>query len=189
MLELKVFKRNNQKVEKLRKEGKVPGVMYGPKLNSISIYADYKEFNKFLDEYEAGLFKVLLDDQILNGILQDVQKHPISGNVIHFDIYLPSLEEKIETKIPLVFINESPAISKGGVVNYNLEEIEILSLPTDIPEKIEVDLSVIENVGQSIYVRDLKVPEGVKILLDPDFPVVTVIEEQQTEQSLSSQVE
>jgi len=187
MVELKVFKRDKEKAENLRKENKLPGIMYGPKMNSVSIYAEYKEFDKFLEKYEAGLFKVFFDSQVLNGILQDVQRHPISGKVIHFDIYLPSLEEKIETKVPLVFINESPALSKGGIINYNLEEIEILCLPTDIPEKIEVDLSVIKEIGQSIYVRDLKSPYGVKILLDPDLPVVTVIEGELAEEKSTIQ--
>jgi large subunit ribosomal protein L25 len=175
---MKVFLREkNKKSEAYRKEGKIPGILYGPEIESTPIYALAKEISKLVEEHEGGLFEVELEDKKYQGILREVQYHPLTNQIIHFDIYLPSLEKEIETTIHLEFIGKAPAEMKGGLLSFNLKEIEISALPQDIPEKIEVDISSLEEIGQSIYVKDLKIPSKIKILLDENLPVVTVIEE------------
>jgi len=175
---MKVFLREkNKKAEAYRKEGKVPGILYGPEIESTPIYALSKEIYKLVKEQEGGLFEVELEDKKYQGILREVQYHPLTNQIIHFDIYLPPLEEEIETTVPLEFVGKAPAEIKGGVLSFNLKEIEISALPQDIPEKIEVDLSSLEEIGQSIYVKDLKIPSKIKVLLDENLPIVTVIEE------------
>jgi len=175
---MKVFLREkNKKAEAYCKEGKIPGILYGPEIKSTPIYALAKEISKLVEEHEGGLFEVELENKKYQGILREVQYHPLTNQIIHFDIYLPSLEQEIETTVPLEFIGKAPAEIKGGVLSFNLKEIEISALPQDIPEKIEVDISGLEEIGQSIYVKDLKIPSKIKILLDENVPIVTVIEE------------
>ncbi len=181
MLNLKVFQRK-EKAEKIRKESKIPGVIYGTNINSMPIYADKKELNKFINDYEAGLFEVIFENKKLLGILQDIQEHPMTKEIIHFDIYVPSLEEEIETKVPLEFVGEAPATKKGGILNFNLHELLISALPKNIPENIVVDLSNLEEIGQTIYVKDLKLPKNIKVLIEENTPVVTVIAEAITEE-------
>ncbi len=186
MLELNIYNRK-ENAEKVRRENKIPGVIYGTTIESKPVYAIKNEFKKFVDEYEAGLFQVVFEGNKLLGILQDIQIHPLTRDIIHFDIYVPSLEEKIETKVPLEFIGESPATKKGGVLNFNLEELPISSLPQDIPENIVVDLSTLEEIGQTIYVKDLKLPSNIKVLIDENTPVVTVITETVVEEEGSAE--
>jgi large subunit ribosomal protein L25 len=180
---LKVFAREkNKRAERDRKEGKTPGVIYGPSIESLPIYAEAKEFFALIKEHEGGLFEIEFEGQKYQGILREVQFHPLNHKPIHFDIYVPSLEEEIETKVPLEFVGSAPALLKGGVLNFNLKELEIFALPQDIPERIEVDISQLEEIGQSLYVKDLKILPKIKVVLDKDLPVVTVIaEEAETE--------
>jgi large subunit ribosomal protein L25 len=175
---MKVFIREkNKKAEAYRKEGKIPGILYGPEIEATPIYALTKEISQFVTEHEGGLFEVELENKKYQGILREVQYHPLTNQIIHFDIYLPSLEEEIETTVPLEFIGKAPAEMKGGVLSFNLREIKISALPQDIPEKIEIDISSLEEIGQSIYVKDLPITSKITILLDKNLPIVTVIQE------------
>jgi large subunit ribosomal protein L25 len=179
---LKVFLRDkNKKSESYRKEGKLPGVIYGPNINSTPIYTEIKEFISFLKEHEGNLIDINFENKNYKAILREIQYHPINNKPIHFDIYVPSLEEKIEIKVPLEFIGISPALSKGYLLSFNLKELDIETKPQYIPEKIEVDISNLEELGQSIYVKDIKFDENIKVLMDPNFPIVTVIASQSEE--------
>jgi large subunit ribosomal protein L25 len=175
---LQIFLRDkNKKPDFYRKEDKIPGVIYGPKIQSLPIYADFKQFFSLMREHEGGLLDIYFDGTKYQGILRDIQLHPIYNTPIHFDIYIPSFEEEIKAKVPLEFIGSAPAVSKGGILNFNLKDIEIAALPQDIPERIKVDLSRLEEIGQSIYVKDLKLSDKIKFLIEENFPVVTVISE------------
>lgn len=186
---MKIFLRKlKKKLKEYRRENKVPGVIYGPDFESKPIYADAKELSKFIQEHESGQTEIEFDGKNLNIILQDIQYHPITDMVIHFDLYVPSADKPVTTDVPLVFIGEAPALKKGGILNINLKEIEVEALPKDLPEKIEVDLSKLEEVHQSIYLKDLNVPAKVKILLPLDLPVVTIIEEE-TVKTTPSEIE
>lgn len=176
-MKLIIYKRENEKPENYRKEGKIPGVIYGPEINSTSVYSLEKEFINFYQNYTSGLFDIEFEGKNLKGVLQEVQFHPITDKIIHFDIFVPKLTERIETKVHLEFVGEAPALKKGGVISIALNEIPILALPTEIPEKIVVDLSKLEEVGQTIYVKDLSLPPGVKVLIDLENPVISIIEE------------
>jgi len=185
---LEVFLRSkNKKAESYRREGKIPGVIYGPNIESFPIYAFEKEFYSLLKQHEGGLFEVKYEEKKYQGILREVQFHPLTHKPIHFDIYVPSLEKEIETTVPLEFIGSAPVLLKGGILNFNLKELEISALPQDIPEKIEVDISRLEEIGQSLYVKDLKIPSKIKVLLDENFPVITVIAEKTGEEEIPSE--
>lgn len=175
---MKLFLRDlNKKADFYRKDKKIPGIVYGSEINPIAVFVDKNEFEKFYQNYESGLFDFDLDGEKYKGLIQDVQYHPITDEIIHFDIFVPSLKEKIETRVPLKFVGEAPVLRLGGVLSINLEELEIECLPEDIPHEIIIDLSVLKEVGQSIYVKDLNIPPKIKVLINPNNPVVTAIKE------------
>lgn len=182
-ISLTIFQRNKENPETLRKKGMIPGVVYGPNLsvlgkNSLPVYASLKEFLQFYKNHESGLAEINLEDHIFYGLLKEVQVDPLSNQVIHFDIYLPSLEKRIKAKVPIEFQGVAPATKKGGVLSFNIYELEVSSLPNSLPEHIVVDISSLEEIGQAIRVKDLKLPAEVKVLLEDNFPLVSVIEEE-----------
>ncbi len=184
---MKIYLRDqNTKAEVYRKEGKMPGVLYGPNLESKPIYAEEKEFYKTYKEHETGFFEFEFENEKFLGLFREVQVHPLTYKIIHFDLYVPSLEREVETEVPLEFIGESPVLKKGGVLNFNLHEIPLSALPKNLPEKIVVDLSKLEEIGQSIYIKDLDLPKDVKVLIDENTVVVTALKETATEEGVET---
>jgi len=114
---------------------------------------------------------------------------PVSGKPLHVDFRQVNLKEKVTANIPIEIIGESPAIKeKDGVLVTPLDEIEVEALPTDLPESIQVDISGLANIGDSITVADLKVGDKVEIQTDPETPIV-LIQEQQAEEEEPEPVE
>lgn len=171
MIEFK--ERDNKKsAKKYREEGLIPGIMYGPDIESTPIIIEEKIFNqnfKFIHQRFEFLFK----NKKYVGILQEIQKDYLTLQPIHFDVYIPSLIETITTTIPIVFIGEEEILRKGWFLNKSLSELEIEGLLRDLPEKIEINVSNL-NLDESIYVKDLNLP-NIKILLDPETPIASVI--------------
>lgn len=173
MLNLKAKTRDEKKK---REEGILPGVVYGKKLKSQSIEVDSKVFEKVLGEAgETSLISLKLDDKEFTVLIHALQKDPITGNIIHVDFFQPILTEKTEAHIPLVFEGESIAVKDlGGTLIKELQEISVKALPQDLPHEVIVDISVLEELGSEIFVRDLKVSEKVEITKDPDELVAKV---------------
>lgn len=173
---LKVYPRKEKKAKEIRKEKKIPGILYGREIENQPIFVEEKEFLKIFSQHPTGFWEIELGGKHYQVILQDYQKDPISGRIIHFDFYLPSEKHLLTTSVKLEFIGSAPAERKGGHIIFNLQEVEIEVAPKDLPEKIEVDLSLLENVGQTIYVKDLKVSPKIKILTPLETPIVTASE-------------
>ena len=177
---IKIYLRE-EKANKIRREGKVPGVIYGPNIKSQKIYAEEKEIENLYKEHEVSLFEFDFEGQKLSGLLRDIQFHPLTYKIIHFDIYVPSLEKEVASEIPLEFIGEAPVLKSGGVLNFSLKELPVEALPRDLPERIIVDLSSLKDIGQTIYVKDLQLPPQIKVLIEENTPVVTALPEAEIE--------
>lgn len=175
---IKVYLRTD-KANKIRNQGKIPGILYGPQINSQKIYCEEKDIEDLYKQHEGGLFEFDFENKKFLGILREIQTHPLTDKIIHFDIYVPSLEKEVKTVIPLEFIGEPPALKKGGVLNFVIHSVEVESLPQYLPEKIVVDLSILDEIGKSIYIKDLKLSSNIKVLLDENTPVVTIIKEKE----------
>ena len=161
-----------RKVSRLRKSGLIPANVFGKKIESQAISVDAKEFS---DVFKKAGETQLID---LNGksvLVSNLQKDPISNLVIHVDFRQVDLTEKIEAKVPVILEGESPAEKQNlGTVVQQIDEIEVEALPADLPEKVIVDISVLAEVDQAIYVKDLKVDKNVEIKTDLESIVVKV---------------
>jgi large subunit ribosomal protein L25 len=175
--ELKAVTRGDDKAKNLRNCKKIPAVVYGSNFQSLAIAVDELEFNKVFEEAgESSLINLMIDENKSEKVLaQDIQKDPVTLNVIHVDFYKVNMKEKIKTAIPIVEIGEAPAIvDLEGTLVTNRDEVEVECLPADLIPEIEVDLSVLKTFDDTIHVSDLKVPTGVEILDDPGEVVFLV---------------
>jgi len=164
-----------KKVRTLRREGLVPAELYGHGIKNLHLSISAKEFGKVLKE--AGTTTVVtlvMNTEKKPAIIHEVVRHYMTGDVEHVDFYQVRMDEKITAKVPVEFIGEAPAIKeKGAVINKSMAEIEVEALPQDLPHKFTVDLSVLDDLNKSIYVRDIKIPKGVEVLIDLDTAVAT----------------
>lgn len=165
--------------KKLRAEGLVPAVIYGKDGKAASLQVKSKDIVKALNT-EAGR-NVILNLEVKNNgngenllaMVSEIQKDIFQRNIIHVDFLKISLDEKITTKIRIILTGEAPGVKEGGVLDHLLWEVEIETLPLQIPESIEVDISGLK-IGNSIHVSDITPPEGVTILEEPTEMVVVV---------------
>ncbi len=168
---------NKRVAGRLRREGKLPGVFYGPKTNPIPLQVNTKELLGSVPDLEGShliLMKSkipILGDKV--ALIKDVQFHPVTGEILHFDLYEVDLTHKILLKIPLHFVGKPKGVIQGGILQPIVREIEVECLPMDIPEFLNVDVTSLE-IGHSVHVRDLQVPEGVLIPSDLATTLVTV---------------
>ena len=154
---------------RLRRVGKVPGIIYGGKKPAVTIEIDHNGLFHQLrgEKFHASILTLKVDDTPEPVLLRAVNLHPWKPQVEHIDFQRVSADEKIHMKVPLHFVNAeiSPAVKlSGGVVSHILNELRIRCLPADLPEFIEVDLSQL-TVGHSMQVRDLALPKGVELHL------------------------
>jgi len=179
ILELKAQARKDtgRKLKTLREKGFIPAVVYGPGHKSVSIQVVYNDFKKAFDEAgESTLIKLEVDGHIKNVLIHDVSIDPIDDTFIHIDFYQVVMDKTIKTHVPLVFEGEAPAV-KGldGVLIKNLTELEIEALPKDLPHEIKVDISSLDSFDKHIRIKDLQIPEGVKVLEESEELIVSVI--------------
>jgi len=167
--------------KKLRREGKIPGIIYGPGLTPIAIAVNYNEFERLYNRYKGETVLFLIE--VKNGeskryqcILKEFQRHPVTDGFVHLDFYAVSSDKPIELEIPIEFTGRPVGLTKGGVLEVFLHELTVECLPTAIPDKIVVDISHLD-LGESLHVRDIKVPEGVKIKDRPEETVCTIVAE------------
>ena len=181
MAELKVQTRNifGKKVKKLRQQDLIPAELYGHGVKNLHFTLSAKEFQKvFKEASESTILNLLTEDRkTLPVMIHEVKIDPLSEKILNVDFYQIKMSEKIRVRIPIEFIGEAPAVKTlGGILVKTLQEIEVEALPSDLPHRIEVDLSRLDEVGKSISVKDLKISEKVKFFVSPDTVIVTVIE-------------
>lgn len=164
-------------VKNLRAAGRVPAVLYGHGTDPKNLELDAKAFSKvFSAAGEASLVDLVVDGGApVKVLIADVQEDPMSGRIAHADLRAVNMKEKITAEIPLTLSGEAPvAKAQGAVVTQVHDTLEVECLPADLVPEIMVDLSVLTEIGQTIRVRDLKVPAGLAVQADADDVIVTV---------------
>lgn len=178
-------KKLGHKAKKLRKEGLVPAEVFGRGFDNIHISVDEKEFIKLYRDAGQNTIidlKIKEEDKDIPALISDVQIHPISRKPLAIDFYRIREDEKIETEIPIEYIGEAPIEKEDFIVVKVLDQVLIESLPREIPEKITVDLSVLENENDIIHVKDLEIPEKADLKTDLDRVVVSITEKEEEEE-------
>lgn len=165
---------------RLRSSGTIPAILYGAKQTPISLGIPAKDFNRVIHS-GAGANVVLTlkfsgdKNEGKTAIIKEIQRDPVSHNVVHIDLLAISLKDKITVNVPVMVTGLAPGIKEGGILEYVQREVEIECLPTQIPENIMVDVSSL-NINESIHVRDLKLAEDtIKILTPADRMLVSIV--------------
>ena len=186
-LKAKPRKELGKKVESLRRGGLLPAVLYGEGVASQPVSVSYADFDKvYRQASESALLKLNLDGKPFNVLIYDKKKDPLSGKFIHADFYAVRMDKEIKAKIPLRFMGESSAVkNEGGILVKVLQEVEVESLPQDLPHEINIDLSGLSQIGARLLVKEILLPRGVKILADTEGTVV-LIEAPRSEEELAS---
>ena len=165
---------------RLRRLGRVPGIVYGGDKDAVRIELDHKDlfFNLRNEKFHASILTLDLSGEKQQVLLRAVNMHPFKAQVQHVDFQRVSADRKIHMKVPLHFVNaeRSPGVKEqGGIVNHVLNELDVVCLPADLPEFVEVDLGGL-SVGNSLHVRQLPLPKGVELALSKDEdPVVATV--------------
>jgi len=152
---------------RLRRESKVPAVIYGAEKDPVSLTLDHNSLVHHL-ENEAFYSHILTIDVAGSkekAVLKDLQRHPAKPIILHADFMRVSEKEKLKMSVPLHFINEeaAPGVKKGGIVTHNITEVEIQCLPKDLPEYLEVDLAGLD-IEQILHLTDIQLPAGVELV-------------------------
>lgn len=164
-------------VKALRREGLIPAELYGRGISNVHLAVPAKDFKKIFNEAGTStVISLILGEEKKPAIIHSIDTNYLSGNVEHIDFYQVRMDEKIKAKIPVEFFGEAPGVKdKGGILNKSVAEIEVEALPKDLPHKFEADISVLDDFNKSIYVKDLRVPHGVEILIDPETAIASVV--------------
>lgn len=165
-----------KQVGALRREGKLPGVIYGHHLDPIAITMDQRDASRTLATLtSSSLVNIELEGQMHATLVREKQKNYVRGTLLHVDFLAVSLTEKIRASVAIDIHGVSPAVKDYNAVVINgLESIEVESLPQDLPERVVVDISNLKNIGDGIYVRDLKLASNVIVHTDKDEMIVVV---------------
>jgi large subunit ribosomal protein L25 len=172
----KVGKNTNKK---LRRQGLVPSILYGRDIESIPIKIKEKEFKQIIEKSGQN---VIINLEVIKNetkdtftvMIKEVQIHPLTSKFLHIDFQKISLEEKMVVTVPVHLIGESKGVKEGGILDQIIRDIEVKCLPTKIPQNIEIDVSEL-NIGDVIYVKDIKPPEDVEIVTEKEEVIVTVL--------------
>lgn len=165
-----------KKLKKLRKEGNIPGNVFGKDFKSQAITVSYKEFVKIYKKAkETGVVYLRIKDKEIPVLIKNVQKHPVNNNILHVDFRKIDLTQKIQTEIPIKIIGVPPAVSeKKGVLLTQTSSILISCLPEKIPSEITIDVSKLTDIGQEIKIADLPITKDYEILYPKEKVIVSI---------------
>ena len=163
-------------VKKIKSAGFVPAVIYGAKDPARNLQLVERDLDQLLAHAtgESVLVEVAIGAETKTALIQEIQHHPVSGKVLHLDLHAVAMDELLTAEVTITTTGEAEGVAKsGGVLELTLHTVEVECLPGDLPDAITVDISALQ-IGDSIHVRDLKVPRGVTITNDADLTVVSV---------------
>ena len=166
-----------------RLAGEIPAIVYGGKKKPEQITLLHKDVMKALENeaFYSHIVELDIDGKSEDVIVKDVQRHPAKAIVLHMDFLRVSKNTKLQTRVPLHFINEDTCVGVklgGGIIAHSMTELEISCLPKDLPEYLEVDMEEVE-LGQTLHISDIKLPKGVESVAlshgeDHDLPIAAV---------------
>jgi len=176
-----------KQVRALRRQGKLPAVIYGRHLQPMPILLDaHVAWLQLAKLTSSSLVTITLDGKEYPALVREKQRDYIRGNITHVDFLAVSLTEKIRASVRIDFTGTSAAVKDfNAVLVHGIDALEVECLPTELPERISVDISALEAVGNGIYVRDLVVPDKIRVLSDENdmILVATMPKEEAVEEA------
>jgi len=161
-------------VKQYRREGHIPAVVYGPTIEPVKLFVNETELRQVLT-HAAGthLIELNIDGSPVTTLAREVQRHPIKGSILHVDFYHVAMDRAIRTEIPIIVVGASPAITRReAIVLQAMTTLPIEVLPADLPDRVEVDITGLQKVGDHILVSGLSLPEGIRVLASADEMVL-----------------
>ena len=178
--ELSVTKRSqggSAAARRLRRQGLVPAVLYGRGADAIALAVDAKAIRELLHGGHNVVVRLSVEgggEEPPTVMMREIQRHPLTGALLNVDFQRISLTEKVQAQVSVTLVGEAPGLKQGGLFDHVLREVEVEALPTDLPERIELDVSNL-HVGESLHVSDLVAHAGVAILANATDVVVSMI--------------
>ncbi|HQO57233.1 MAG TPA: 50S ribosomal protein L25 [Candidatus Omnitrophota bacterium] len=171
-----------QRIRQVRRNGFVPAIIYGKEAEPVAVKLEKKAFERIrrahIGEsvvYHLNIFEGETRLSDCSAIVKEEQHNPVTDEIIHVDFNVISLTQEIEVKVGLVMKGDAPGVKKSrGSIEHHIWDLEVICLPMNIPQHIDVDISALE-IGDSIYVKDIVLPDGVKTKEAPEAVVCTVI--------------
>lgn len=166
-----------KKVRHLRRQGMLPANLFGHNLASQALQVEEKAFQRAFAQ--AGM-NTLVSLKVEGAepkmvLIRGLQRNPLKRDLLHVDFYQVAMMEKLTAQVPLVFVGEAPGVAAGGILLHNIDEVEIECLPGDLVRHIDVDISGLKEIDDTIYVKNLQVSAAIRILRDPDELVVKIL--------------
>ena len=178
--ELKVSTRDTlgKKVRFLRRKGLTPANLYGPNIESIPLQVESTLLKRLIARVgRNALVTLRVDGKPRVVMIRDIQRNPLTDDLLHVGFFQVEMTHRVRTEVPLLFLGDAPAAkSSRGILLQDLTALQVEALPGELPRNIEVDLSGLEEIGQTIHVRDIPVSDTLEVLNDPDQVVVRVME-------------
>ncbi len=166
--------------KRMRREGKLPAVVYGHKTDPIHLTLETKQLLTLLGggKGESSLINLSVDG---NGgpsektvMIKELQVNPLTRHCLHVDFFEVSMDEELTLSLPINLTGEAAGVEMGGILQQVRREIEIKCLPSDIPDSISIDVSAL-NIGDSVHLKDISLPSGIKVMDDEDLTIVTIL--------------
>ncbi len=183
--------KGNGPARALRREGQIPAVLYGPGNEPTSITVDTHELETLLKSSRSGQIFVNLAIESIGerkALLKELQRHPVSGQFIHADFYEVTMDRKIRVRVPVTTRGKSNGVEMGGMLQIIRRELEVLCLPDDIPEVIEIDITELD-MGESVHVEDIPLEGDVEIPHEVNFTVLTILSGRKVEEVVDEEGE
>lgn len=189
---LEVHKRSAMtkgELKHMRKEGKIPGIYYSHESkNSTPFYIEKSEIHN-IKKSGARLLKISVGGKLKTVFFKSVQYHPVTDEIIHLDLYGVKMDEKIQITVPVNTVGEPIGVkSEGGQLTQPQQAVEVLCLPSNIPEFLELDISEL-HMNDSIHVRDIPLPEEVEMVTSPDAVVALISHGVREEETVTTEAE
>jgi large subunit ribosomal protein L25 len=171
-------KKRKRDARRLLRNGKIPGILYGPKTQAVALEFNQRDFTNRIAGLEGSHLVRLksasatLADKV--ALVKEMQYHPISGEVVHADLYEVDLLAKITVRVPLHFIGKASGVVRGGILQPIVREIEVECLPMDIPAYFDVDVSALD-IGDSVHIEELTMPDNVAAIYESNLALVSVV--------------
>ena len=159
-----------------RRDGRIPAVIYGPETEPKAIAINQKAFKTAIRSASVGsaLLDLDIDGKMSKVIMREVQRDPITSEVIHIDFHAVSMTKPINVAVPIHVVGSAIGVKRdGGILQINMRELEVLCLPNQIPERIDVDVTELA-IGDSIHVENLTLPEDIHVVPDPSQTVLVI---------------